>query len=114
MRGSSLRVVADDGGLAVAHAPAGQALVDGEVDPVHDVREHLRGRAQPQAIPLPQVDEAGVAARRLGQQIDDAIEDAAEVGRGGDDRDDGVQRVALEADAVELRLEVAAGHPGVR
>ena len=105
-----LRVLADDRGLAVAHAPAGQTLLDGELDLPDGVGEHARRGAQTEAVTLSQVDEAGVATGGLGEQVDDAVEDAVEVGRGGDDRDDGVQRVALEANPIELGFEVAAGH----
>ena len=70
-----------------------------------------RGGAHAQALAVAQVDEAGVAVGRLGDQLDDAVEHPRQVDRRADRADDRVQRVALEPYALELCREVAAaGH----
>ena len=110
VRGSSKRVLADERRLVAAQRPAGEPLVDAELDLPDEVRVHARGGAQPQPLAAAQVDEAGVAARRLREHVDHAREHALEVRRGGDHADDVVERVALEPDAVELGGEVSGAH----
>ena len=82
------------------------------LDPADEVRVDPRRGAQPQPLAVAQVDEAGVAVGRLAQQVDDAVEDAVEVGRRRDDADDRVQRLALQRDALEIGASLD-GH-GVR
>jgi hypothetical protein len=108
------RVLADELGRPVPRHPAGEPLVEAELHAADEVRVHLRGRAQAQAVAVAQVDEAGVAVGRLGEEVDDAVEHPVEVRRRRDDADDRVQRLAAQRDAVELRGGVAdrrrAGH----
>jgi ATP-dependent exoDNAse (exonuclease V) alpha subunit len=88
--------------------------VEGELDLAHDVSVDPGGRAHAQALAVAQVDEAGVAAGGLGDQLDDAVEHLREIDRRADRADDRVQRVALEPYALELCRQVAAaGHGSI-
>ena len=106
------RVLADERGLAGPCDPARQPLVEGELDLAHHVGVDARRGPDPQAVAIAQVDEAGMAARRLGDELDDAVEHPGQVDRRADGADDRVQRVALEPYALELCRQVAAagGH----
>ena len=102
------RVLADERGLAGPCDPACQPLVEGELDLAHHVGVDARRGADPQPVSIAQVDEAGMAARRLGDELDDAVEHLGQVDRRADGADDRVQRVALEPYPLELCREVAA------
>ena len=65
------RVLADELGGLGACDPAGEALVDAQPDLPDEPRVARRGGAQHQAIALEEVDEAGVAAGRVGGDVDD-------------------------------------------
>jgi hypothetical protein len=91
------RALADERGLAVAHRPAREALVDAELDPPDLPRVHRRGGAQPQPAACDEVDEAGVRVGDAGEQVDDPAQDVVEVGRRRDEIDDRGQRLVLEA-----------------
>ena len=96
------RALADELRRPVARDPAGEALVEPHLDPADQVRVDTRRGAQPQPLAVAQVDEAGVALRRLAEQVDDAVEDAVDVRRRRDHADDRVQRLALQRDALEI------------
>jgi hypothetical protein len=107
-------VLADERSLTGARHPARQPLVQGELHLADDVSVDARRGAHAQAIAVAQVDEARVAARGLGHQLDDAVEHLRQVDRRADRADDRVQRVALEPYALELRRQVpAAGHASI-
>ena len=91
------RLVADELGRAMAGHPAGESLLDGEVDVVDRLAEHGRGGADRQLAVAQEIDEAGVAAGRLRGQLDDALQHRHELERGGHELDDPVQRPVLLA-----------------
>src|SRR5271168_1744335 len=82
--------------------PAGQALLDRELNAADGVREHLRSGPDRQLVVFEQVDEAGVAVGRLGRQIDDALQHRTQLDRRGDELDDAVKCAVLLAEAGEL------------
>ena len=111
IRGSARAWSRMNSGRALARDPAREALVEAHVDLADEVRVDPRRGAQPQPLAVAQVDEAGVAVGRLAQEVDDAVEDAVEVGGGGHDPDDRVQRLASERrdGAVRRRRRRPAG-----
>ena len=105
------RALADELWRPVARDPAGEALVEPHLDPADEVRVDPRRGAQPQSLAVAQVDEAGVAVRRVAEQVDDALEHAVEVGAGRHRADDRVQRLGPERrdGPVRRRRRVAGG-----
>ena len=95
IRGSLHRVLADELGRLGPRDPSGEALVDPEAKGADEPRVPLGGGAQHQAVALEEVDEAGVAAGRVGRDIDDPAQDPVQVERGRDRLDDRVEGLVL-------------------
>ena len=89
------RVVADELRRLRSGDPSGQALVRPPAELADQMRVARRRRPQYQAVALYEVDEAGVAARRVGCDLDDAVQDTVEIKRGRDRLDDGVERLVF-------------------
>ena len=89
------RVLADEGGRLRAGHPAGEPLVQAPAELPHQALVAAGRRPQREAARLHEVDEAGVAAGRVGGDVHDAPQHAVQVQRGRDRLDDGVQRLVL-------------------
>ena len=95
MRGSSSAWSRMNSGVFVARDPPRQALVHAPAELADQMRVARRRRPQHQALPVQEVDEGGVAAGRVGRDLDDAVQHAVEVERGRDRLDDGVERLVF-------------------
>ena len=89
------RVLADELRGLRPGDPARQALVDAEPQLADEARVARRRRAQRQPVALEEVDEAGVAAGRVGGDLDDAVQHPVEVERRRDRLDHRVERLVL-------------------
>ncbi len=96
------RALADELGRAMAGHPSGEALLDRELHAPDGVGEHLRCGADRQLVVFEQVDEAGVAVRRLGRQIDDPLQHRAELDRRRHELDDAIEGAVLLAEPAGL------------
>ena len=95
MRGSCSALVADQRGLLGAGGPAGHALVEAHLDPADELAVHGRCRAEHETVSAHEVDQARVAARGLGGDVDDARQDGVDLERREDRVDDRAERDGL-------------------
>ena len=88
-------VVANELGRLGSGDPPRQALVQSPGELADQVRIARRCRPQHQTLIVNEIDEARVATRRVGRDLDDAVQNTIEVQRGRDRLDDGVERLVF-------------------